>query len=79
MNKPQYKIHGKERRNLKKELSLLKLYVKNFWYYHQLDKDMSIIYSKCNNYPMDDDTAKDKYNKAKNKIKNIEQQLSTPY
>ena len=45
MNEPTYKIHGIERRQLKKELGELKRYVKNFWYYHQLDKDMTSFYS----------------------------------
>lgn len=42
MNKrPTYKIHGIKRRELKKELSSLKSYVKSFWQYESLDRDMA--------------------------------------
>lgn len=38
---PTYIIHGSERRKLKKELSLLKSYVKSFWRFETLERDMS--------------------------------------
>ena len=40
MNQPIYKIHGKERRELKKEVSLLKSLYKNFWFCEDVDRVM---------------------------------------
>lgn len=77
--KPTYKIHGKERRVLKKELGSLKRYVKNFWYYHQMDKDMSSFYGSSGGYSISDECAKAIYDKNINKVKNIEYLLSIPY
>ena len=71
-NKPQYKIHGIERRNLKKELSRLKSYVRTFWFYHQMDKDMAGPY-------VSDDAARVKYNEAVKDIKDLESKLSVPF
>lgn len=78
-NKPTYKIHGKERRVLKKELSELKSFVKNYWYYHQMDKDMTSFYGSSDGYTMSDEDAKVIYDKNINKIKNIEYLLSILY
>jgi len=80
MNKPQFKIHGKERRDLKKELSALKAYVRGFWHFHQLDKDMYDIYG-CNgkNSLMSNKDATIKFNEAKRQIESIEKQLKEPY
>lgn len=74
-----YKIHGKERRELKKELSLLKSSVKKFWYYHQLDKDMASFYGSSEGYPMSDENAQKIYDRNCNKITNLEYLLSIPY
>lgn len=76
---PQYKINGDERRVLKKELSELKSYSKNFWYYHQLDKDMSSFYGGSGDFPMSDEKAKEKFDIANIKIKEIEERLSVLY
>lgn len=71
-----YLIYGSERRNLKKELSSIKSYVKNFWYAHQFDKDMCQIYGeKDGQYLMSDKEAQKKYDDAVEKIKNIELEL----
>lgn len=78
-NKPTYRIYGRERRELKKELSLLKSSVKNFWYYHQLDKDMASFYGCSEGYPMSDEYAQRIYDRNCNKIKNLEYLLSIPY
>jgi hypothetical protein len=78
MNTPQFKISGLERRNLKKELSQLKSYVKNFWHCHQLDKDMTSFYGGTDTYPMSDDSANIRYNKAIEDIENLENILSIP-
>lgn len=79
MNEPTYKIHGIERRQLKKELGELKRYVKNFWYYHQLDKDMTSFYGSKEGFPMSDDEAQKRVDKAKKQIQELEDRLSVLY
>ena len=79
MNVPEFKIHGIERRKLKKELSELKSFLKNFWHYHQLDKDMCSFYGGTESYPMTDDKAQLKYDQTSNKIKELENMLSIKY
>jgi hypothetical protein len=79
MNEPIYKIHGIERRQVKKELGKLKRYVKNFWYYHQLDKDMNSFYGDKKDYPMTDEEAQKRLDKAKKQIDALEQKLSVLY
>lgn len=78
-NKPTYKIHGLERRQVKKELSKLKSFVKNYWYFHELEKDMVEFYGGCECYPMSDDDAQKKYDSTKNRIDVLEKQLSELY
>ena len=79
MNGPQFKIFGEERRKLKKELSLLKSFVRHFWHYHQLDKDMTQFYGGSENYPMPDKEAQKRYDKKLIEIKNLEEILKQPY
>jgi len=79
MNEPQYKINGLERRKVKKELSELKSFAKNFWHFHQLDKDMTSFYGGTENYPMNDELAKQKFDYTNDRIKILEEQLSIPY
>ena len=80
MINPQYKIHGADRKILKKELSQLKSFVKSFWYYHQLDKDMCDIYGcKTENYPMNDMLAQKKLDKTNKIIEKLEKKLSKPF
>ena len=79
MNEPTYKIHGIERRQLKKELAELKLYVKNFWYYHQLDKDMASFYGGKEGFPMSDNEAQKRVDKAEKQIQELEGRLSVLY
>jgi protein subunit release factor A len=76
MNNPIYKIHGKERRLLKKELTNLKQFSKYFNHFHQLDKDMVSFYKTTNNYPMTDNEAQIKLNNVKDKISKIEKELT---
>lgn len=76
MSEPTYKIHGLERRQLKKELGKLKRYVKNFWYYHQLDKDMTSFYGGKDGFPMSDDEAQKRVDGAKKQIEQLENRLS---
>lgn len=78
MNKPTYKIHGSERKKLKKELSEIKSFIKTFWYYHQLDKDMSSFYGDST-WLMSDESAKNRFEIEKIKAKKIEEELSILY
>jgi hypothetical protein len=79
LNEPQFKIFGTERRILKKELAELKSFYKNYFHYHQLDKDMSSFYGGTKDYPMNDDKANERYNQLKNKIDKLESKLNEPY
>jgi hypothetical protein len=79
MNEPQFKIFGQERRQLKKELSLLRSHVKNFWRCHQIDLDMADIYGRTPGYPLGDEAAKDAYDKAVSEIERLSVELSIPY
>lgn len=72
MNDPIYKISGNERKKLKKELSILKLVHKDFFYHHQLDKDMVSFYGGSVDYPMSDYNAKNLYFDIGRKIRDIE-------
>ena len=71
-----YKIHGAQRRDLKKKLSLLKRSVNNFWYYHNLDKTMAGFYEKSEAFPMNDFDAKLRLDQIKLEIEKIEIILS---
>lgn len=75
-NTLQFKIHGSDRKLLKKELNTLKSFAKNFWYYHQLDKDMTSFYGTHENYPMSDDKAKVLYDDTIKKIELLNNKLS---
>ena len=79
MNEPQFKIYGIERRKLKKELSLLKSFVKNFWHFHQLDVDMTDFYGKTDTYPMTDEKAKTMFEKSQKEIERLEFILNESY
>lgn len=72
-----FKISGQERRNLKKLLNEFKAFKKNFWYYHQLDKDMCDFISpeKVGEYPMSDEDAQKRYDKVVHDIEKITKQL----
>ncbi len=76
---PTFKIHGVERRELKQDLSSLKSFVKGFWYYHQLDKDMVSFYGGAERYPMSDELAQQKFYDANEKIKTLEELLAIPF
>lgn len=76
---PQFKIFGSERRKLKKELSELKSFVKNFWHFHQMEKDMSSIYGSTNGFPMSDEKAKELYDIKIVEIEQLENLLNEPY
>ncbi len=77
-NQPIYKINGLERRKVKKHLSELKSFTKDFWYYHNLDKDMYSFYSDLNNM-MSDVDAKLLYDSKIYEIDRIVNELEEPY
>lgn len=79
MNEPQFKIHGLERRKLKKQLANVKSFVKDFWHYHQMDKDLASFYGSSSTFPMSDHQANDIYKKKKEEIKNLEVLLAETY
>lgn len=79
MNEPTYKIHGIERRQTKKRLAEMKSYVKNFWYFHQLDKDMTSFYGGTIGYPISDDSAQAKLDEALLNIKELDEILKLKY
>ena len=68
MNEPIFKISGKERRELKKKLSLLKYSHKMFWHY----EDVAMVYGTS----MEDNDAKKSYDDLKKQIDSLESILS---
>lgn len=70
-----YVLSGTARKKYKKELSLLRQYIRNFWYFHKLEKDMC---PPCKNtlYPMSDEQAQKLYNKACTKALQMQYQLA---
>jgi hypothetical protein len=76
MNQPIYRINGIERRKLKKELSELKSFLKNYFHYHQLDKDMVSFYGESEQYPMSDNEAEKRYIEILSEVKELEERLS---
>ena len=78
-NEPIYKINGLERRKVKKHLSELKSFIKDFWHYHNLDKDMYSFYSPDDNSMMSDIDAQLLYDSKKNEIDKITAELDEPY
>lgn len=78
-NQPQFKINGDERRKLKRELSQEKSFLKTFWHYHNLDKDMASIYGGSGDFPMSDERAEEMYNQRKEKVERLEKVLQEPF
>lgn len=70
MNESPYKVSGLERRVLKKELSVLKTYVKNFWHYQDIDN----VYGGG----LTEEECKNTLDKCKKKIEDLEKELSEP-
>ncbi len=71
-----FKIQGKERRELKKLRSKIRSFVKDFWHYHQIDKDMCSVYGSTPPYPMSDEDAKLLFDASEKKLRLIETTLS---
>lgn len=83
-NIPLYKIHGKERKELKKQRSKLNSFIRNYWQMHQMDKDMAYFFKISDsesdlNYPMSDELAQIQYNKFVSEIKIIDELLAEHY
>jgi len=70
-NQPQFLIHGKERKKLKKELSLEKSFVSDFWRY----QDCELFYRRIK---VDPETHEPLI-KAKKRIIELEILLNAPY
>ena len=70
-----YKITGKQRRALKKELHDLRVFESKFWYFHQLDKDCAKFYNAMGCIDTDE-VAKQKFIQLKNNIKKIVSDLN---
>jgi len=73
---PQFKIHGKERRAMKKELSLLRRDYRSFDYQHSLHKDMCVAYGGD---VMTDEEAKDCKYEMSMRIACLEVNLAEQY
>lgn len=78
-SEPQFKVHGAGRRVLKKELAQIKSIMRNFWHYHQADKDMASFYGGHGNYPMSDELAEELFLSMKSRALALESRLSEPY
>ena len=79
MNKPTYKIHGIKRRELKKRLSKLKVFVRNYMNYYNLDNDMYCFYGCENPNLPTKEQAHGRLNLAKLEIAAIESRLAVLY
>jgi len=76
---PIFKIHGNERRQLKKELAELKSVARNFWYFYQLDKDINNLLNCSPSYLMTRKEAEKRFNKLEADIKALEEKLNIKY
>jgi hypothetical protein len=79
MGNKQFKIYGLERKKLKKEVSELRSFLKDFWFHHQMDKDMSSFYGGSDNYPMTDENAKEMFKNSTEELGRLEKLLSEKY
>ena len=73
---PQFKIHGQERRDLKKKVSLMRRDLGAFDRCHSIHKDMAMVYG--GEY-MSDTEADDTKDDMRIEISAIEYKLSIPY
>jgi hypothetical protein len=71
-----YKIKGEKRRKLKKEKNELQSYIDNFWYHHQLEKDMYLGFGYASKRLMTDKQAEQKFKEAQQELKEIENLLN---
>ena len=72
MSNPIYKIYGKERKKLKKELSLSRWFVKDFWSSHEIEKDMTCFFD---GRMMSDEDARKLFDETKARIIELEDLL----
>lgn len=71
--KSEFIISGNARREIKKELSELKHFVRDFWQHHYLDKDMHSFYG---GEGMSDEDAQKMYDEKILKISRLESLLN---
>jgi hypothetical protein len=77
VNNPQFKVFGQERRALKKVLSEKESLQKNFWRFHQIDKDLVGIFG--GGCLMSDQRAKELFEKREKEIEELKKILSEPH
>jgi len=70
-----FRISGIERRQFKKELASKKSFLKHFWHYHRLDKDMCSFYGGREEYPMSDDRAQKRFDEVSREVEQMELML----
>lgn len=73
---PQFKIHGKKRRDKKKKLARLRSLINNWAWCHSLDKDMGMIYGY---ETISDERSEKKLKSLIKQAKFLEAQLAVPY
>lgn len=71
-----FKISGEARRKEKKKLAGLKSLKKDYWYYHNMDKDMASFYGSTGSFPMNDEDAQTRYDELENEINALEIKLT---
>jgi hypothetical protein len=74
---PQFKIYGRERRALKKEVGLLKRSLANYWHYWKVNDDMYSCYGHEN--PESKADAEKYYDSVVAEINEKERLLTVPY
>jgi hypothetical protein len=77
-NNPLYKIHGKERKELKNQRSKLNSFIRNYWQMHQMDKDMAYFFNISESV-MSDELAQIQYDNVISEIKKIDELLAEHY
>lgn len=79
-NAPRYIVSGAERRKLKKRHNSLKSFLKTFWYWHQMDLDMSASFGikprDDGHFPMSDEKAQEIYKIKEAEALELERVLS---
>ena len=77
MCEPQFKIYGHERRAKKRELSLLRRSLCDYWHHYQVNEDMYGFYGHEN--PLSRSAAQEHYDSVCGEIDALEAELSVPY
>lgn len=61
---------------MKKRAAELRSFIKNFWRFHQLDKDMTLFYGGSEGFPMSDASANLIYKKKEKELIALENKLN---